>query len=39
LLTLLMITFFFSRAGRTWGLDGRLAETRPKSPLTRRPLS
>ena len=39
LLTLLMITFFFSRAGRTWGVDGRLAETRPKSPLTRRPLS
>jgi uncharacterized membrane protein YphA (DoxX/SURF4 family) len=39
LLTLLMITFFFSRAGRTWGLDGRLAETRPRSPLTRRPLS
>lgn len=39
LLTLLMITFFFSRAGRTWGLDGRIAENRPKSPLTRRPLS
>jgi uncharacterized membrane protein YphA (DoxX/SURF4 family) len=39
LLTVLMITFFFSRAGRTWGLDGRLAEARPKSPLTRRPFS
>jgi hypothetical protein len=34
-----MITFFFSRAGRTWGLDGRLAETRPKSWVTRRPFS
>ena len=39
LLTLLMITFFFSRAGRTWGLDGRLAESRPKSWMTRRPFS
>ena len=25
--------FFFSRAGRTWGLDGWLAESRPKSPV------
>jgi uncharacterized membrane protein YphA (DoxX/SURF4 family) len=39
LLTLLMITFFFSRAGRTWGLDGRLAQTRPRSVMTRRPFS
>jgi len=39
LLTLLMIAFFFSRAGRTWGLDARLAESRPKSWATRRPFS
>jgi hypothetical protein len=39
LLTLLMIVFFFSRAGRTLGLDGSLADSRPKSILTRRPFS
>ena len=35
----LMIAFFGSRAGRTWGLDGRIAAARPESPLARRPLS
>src|SRR4051812_8783336 len=39
LLFLLMVTFFFARAGRTWGLDGWLARRKPQSPLTRRPLS
>jgi uncharacterized membrane protein YphA (DoxX/SURF4 family) len=39
LLTLLMIAFFFSRAGRTWGLDARLAESRPRSWMARRPFS
>lgn len=35
----LMIAFFASRAGRTWGLDGRLWGDRPRSPLARRPFS
>jgi uncharacterized membrane protein YphA (DoxX/SURF4 family) len=35
----LMLAFFFARAGRTWGLDGWLAGRRPRSLLTRRPLS
>jgi uncharacterized membrane protein YphA (DoxX/SURF4 family) len=35
----LMIAFFFARAGRTWGLDARIAASRPKSFLTRRPFS
>jgi len=35
----LMISFFFARAGRTWGLDGWIAASRPNSILTRRPLS
>ena len=35
----LMLAFFFARAGRTWGLDGWLARRRPRSFLTRRPLS
>jgi uncharacterized membrane protein YphA (DoxX/SURF4 family) len=39
LLFLLMVTFFFARAGRTWGLDGWLARRKPQSLLTRRPLS
>ena len=39
ILFVLMITFFFSRAGRTWGLDVRIAERNPKSVLARRPLS
>src|SRR6476646_1104855 len=39
LLFTLMLAFFFSRAGRRWGLDGVVAERRPGSWLTRRPLS
>ncbi|HYL30568.1 MAG TPA: TQO small subunit DoxD [Gemmatimonadales bacterium] len=39
LLFTLMLAFFFSRAGRRWGLDGLIAERRPGSWLTRRPLS
>jgi thiosulfate dehydrogenase (quinone) large subunit len=35
----LMLAFFFARAGRTWGLDGWVARRRPRSLLTRRPLS
>jgi hypothetical protein len=35
----LMIAFFFSRAGRTWGLDARLWTARPDSRLARRPFS
>jgi uncharacterized membrane protein YphA (DoxX/SURF4 family) len=38
-LFVLMIAFFFSRAGRTWGLDARIAERNPKSALARRPVS
>jgi len=33
-----MIAFFFSRAGRTWGLDGRVRARWPESPLARLPL-
>jgi uncharacterized membrane protein YphA (DoxX/SURF4 family) len=39
ILFVLMLSFFFSRAGRTWGLDGRIAGNNPKSFLARRPLS
>ncbi|HEY9506329.1 MAG TPA: TQO small subunit DoxD [Gemmatimonadales bacterium] len=35
----LMIAFFWARAGRTWGLDARIAAARPQSPLAKRPLS
>ncbi len=35
----LMLAFFMSRAGRTWGLDARIAAARPDSLLARRPLS
>ena len=35
----LMMTFFASRAGRTFGLDQRIAAARPNSPLAKRPLS
>jgi uncharacterized membrane protein YphA (DoxX/SURF4 family) len=35
----LMIAFFVARAGRTWGLDARVAEAKPYSPLAKRPLS
>ncbi|HEY6947459.1 MAG TPA: TQO small subunit DoxD [Gemmatimonadales bacterium] len=39
LLFTLMLAFFFSRAGRRWGLDGVIVERRPGSWLTRRPVS
>jgi uncharacterized membrane protein YphA (DoxX/SURF4 family) len=35
----LMLTFFFARAGRTWGLDAWLARRNPRSFLVRRPFS
>jgi uncharacterized membrane protein YphA (DoxX/SURF4 family) len=35
----LMVAFFFSRAGRHWGLDARIVSARPKSWLARRPFS
>jgi thiosulfate dehydrogenase (quinone) large subunit len=35
----LMLAFFFARAGRTWGVDRWLASRRPRSFLSRRPLS
>ena len=35
----LMLAFFFARAGRTWGLDARIAAAKPDSRLARRPLS
>ena len=35
----LMISFFLARAGRTWGLDARIAARKPGSFLTRRPMS
>ena len=38
-LFVLMLAFFWGRAGRTWGLDGRIATANPKSFLARRPLS
>ncbi|HEU5040820.1 MAG TPA: TQO small subunit DoxD [Gemmatimonadales bacterium] len=38
-LFVLMLSFFFSRAGRVWGLDGRIASNNPKSVLARRPFS
>jgi uncharacterized membrane protein YphA (DoxX/SURF4 family) len=39
LLFTLMVAFFWSRAGRRWGLDGVIAARNPGSWLTRRPLS
>jgi thiosulfate dehydrogenase (quinone) large subunit len=39
ILFFLMLAFFFARAGRKWGIDGWLARRRPRSILTRRPLS
>jgi hypothetical protein len=39
LLTVLMVVFFFSRAGRTWGLDGWIAAAYPRSIFSRRPFS
>jgi uncharacterized membrane protein YphA (DoxX/SURF4 family) len=38
-LVALMLSFFLARAGRTWGLDARIAAARPGSLLTRRPFS
>jgi len=38
-LVALMATFFLARAGRTWGLDARLATRNPESILARRPFS
>ena len=35
----LMLAFFFARAGRAWGIDAWLARRKPRSFLTRRPLS
>ncbi len=35
----LMLAFFMARAGRVWGLDGRIAARNPDSVLARRPLS
>ncbi|HUF34327.1 MAG TPA: TQO small subunit DoxD [Gemmatimonadales bacterium] len=39
LLFVLMLTFFCARAGRLWGLDGRIASGNPKSLAARRPFS
>jgi uncharacterized membrane protein YphA (DoxX/SURF4 family) len=35
----LMLAFFIVRAGRRWGIDGRIAAARPDSILARRPFS
>ena len=35
----LMLAFFFARAGRVWGMDGRIARANPRSRLARRPIS
>jgi thiosulfate dehydrogenase (quinone) large subunit len=39
ILFFLMLSFFFARAGRRWGVDGWWARRRPDSFLARRPLS
>jgi len=39
ILFVLMLAFFFSRAGRVWGVDARIAGGNPKSVLARRPFS
>lgn len=39
LLFTLMLAFFWSRAGRRWGLDAVIAARKPGSWLTRRPVS
>jgi uncharacterized membrane protein YphA (DoxX/SURF4 family) len=39
ILFVLMVGFFFSRAGRTWGLDAKVVSQCPKSWLARRPFS
>jgi uncharacterized membrane protein YphA (DoxX/SURF4 family) len=38
-LFVLMLAFFFTRAGRVWGTDGWLARVNPRSRLARRPIS
>jgi hypothetical protein len=38
-LLFLMLAFFFSRAGRIWGVDAWLARRKPGSLLARRPMS
>ena len=38
-LFVLMLAFFFARAGRVWGLDGWIARSYPRSRLARRPIS
>lgn len=35
----LMLAFFAARAGRAWGLDGRIASGNPRSLAARRPFS
>jgi thiosulfate dehydrogenase (quinone) large subunit len=35
----LMLTFFFARAGRVWGVDAWLAGRNPRSLLSRRPFT
>jgi len=35
----LMVTFFFARAGRRWGIDAVLAARKPTGLLARRPIS
>jgi uncharacterized membrane protein YphA (DoxX/SURF4 family) len=35
----LMLAFFFARVGRTWGVDGWIAQRNPRGLLSRRPLS
>ena len=37
-LFVLMVAFFWSRAGRTWGLDARIASRNPRSVFARRPV-
>lgn len=39
ILFVLMLAFFFGRAGRVWGVDARIAGGNPKSVLARRPFS
>jgi len=38
-LFVLMLAFFFARAGRVWGMDGWIARANPRSRLARRPVS
>lgn len=38
-LFVLMLAFFFARAGRVWGVDGWFVRANPRSRLARRPFS